>query len=52
MEMNMKAKCVIIQIKAIEQFFYVVLFIGLHKVIITFKSVDKTLVCDHSIESY
>ena len=30
--------------KAIEQYFHVVLFI--------FKSVDKTLVCDHSNESY
>ena len=28
-----------------------VLFIMLYKVILTFKSVDKTLVCDHSNES-
>ena len=28
------------------------LFIMLYKVILTFKSVDETLVCDHSNESY
>ena len=37
-----------IQMKAIEQFFHVVLFIMLYKVLVlTFKSVDETLVCDH-----
>ena len=44
--------CVTIQMKAIEQYFHVVLFIMLYKVVLTFKSVDKTLVCDHSNESY
>ena len=34
--------------KAIEQYFHVVLFIMLHKVVLTFKFVDETLVCDHS----
>ena len=29
-----------------------VLFIMLYKVALTFKSVDETLVCDHSNESY
>ena len=29
-----------------------VLFIVLYKVVLTFKSVDETLVCDHSNESY
>ena len=29
-----------------------VLFILLYKVVLTFKSVDETLVCDHSNESY
>ena len=29
-----------------------VLFIMQYKVVITFKSVDETLVCDHSNESY
>jgi len=42
----------IIQMKAIEQYSHVVLFIMLYKVVLTFKSVDKTLVCDHSNESY
>ena len=40
------------QIKAIEQYFQVVLFIMLYKVVLTFKSVDEILVCDHSNESY
>ena len=40
-----------IQMKAIEQYFHVVLFIMLYKVVLTFKSVDETLVCDHSNES-
>ena len=43
---------VTIQMKAIEQYFHVVLFIMLYKVVLTFKSVDETLVCDHSNESY
>ena len=34
--------------RAIEQYFHVVLFIMLWKVVLTFKSVDETLVCDHS----
>ena len=41
-----------IQMKAIEQYFHVVLFVILLKVILTFKSVDETLVSDHSYESY
>ena len=41
-----------IQMKAIEQYFHVVLFIILYKVVLTFKSVDESLVCDHSNESY
>ena len=38
--------------KATEQYFPVVLFIMLYKVILTFESVDKILNCDHSNESY
>ena len=38
--------------QAIEQYFHVVLFIMLHKVVLTFKSVDTTPVCDHSNASY
>ena len=41
-----------IQMKAIDQYFQVVLFIMLYKVVVTFKSVDETLVCEHSNESY
>ena len=39
-----------IQIKAIEQYFHVVLFIMLYKVVLTFKSVDESVVCDNSDE--
>ena len=38
--------------KAIEQYFHVVLFTMLYKVVLTYKSVDETLVCNHSIESF
>ena len=38
--------------KAIEQYFHVVLFIMLYKVVLAFESVDGALVCDHSNESY
>ena len=38
--------------KATEQDFSVVLFIMLYKVVLTFKSVDEILKCDHSNESY
>ena len=37
-----------IQIKAIEQYFHVVWFIVLYKVVLIFKSVNETPVCDHS----
>ena len=38
--------------KAIEQYFHVVLFIMLYKVVITPKSVDETLVCDSTFMWY
>ena len=41
-----------IQMKVIEQYFPVVLFIMLYEVILTFESVDEILKCDHSNESY
>ena len=41
-----------IQMKAIEQYFHVALFIIMYKVVLNFKSVDETLVCNHSNESY
>ena len=38
--------------KAIEQYFHAVPFIMKHKVVLSFKFVTKTLVCDQSNESY
>ena len=38
--------------KATEQYFPLVLFIVLYKVVLTFESVDEILKCDHSTESY
>ena len=48
----MKSYGVAIQMKATEQYFPVKLFIILHKVVLTFESVDEILWCDHSNESY
>ena len=41
-----------IQIEATEQYFPVVLFIVLYKVVLPFESVDEIPKCDHSNESY
>ena len=38
--------------KAIEQYFPVVLFIMLCKVVLTFESVDEVLKCDHSNQKF
>ena len=46
--MQMKA---VIQMKG-EQYFPVVMFIMLYKVVQTFDSVNEILKCDHSNESY
>ena len=48
----MKSYSMTIQLKAIEQYFPVVLFIMLYKVVLTFESVHEILKCDHSNESY
>ena len=49
----MKSQTVTIQMKATEQYFPVVLFVMLHKVVLCFKSMDEILKCDdHSNESY
>ena len=40
-----------IQMKVTEQYFPVMLFIMLYKVVLTFVSVDEILKCDHSNES-
>ena len=47
-----KSYDVTIQIKATDQYFPVVLFIMLYKVVLTFESVDEILWCYHSNESY
>ena len=47
-----KSCIVTIQKKSIEQYLPVVLFLMLYKVVLTFKSVDEILKCDHSNESY
>jgi len=47
----MKSYSVTIQMKATEQYFPVVLFIMLYKVVLTFESVDEILQCDHSNET-
>ena len=38
--------------KAAEQYFPVVLFIMLYRMVLTLESVDETLKCDHSNQSY
>ena len=38
--------------KATEQYFSVVLFIMLYKVVLTFESVEEILKCDHSSDGY
>ena len=40
------------QVKAIEQYFPVVLFIILYKIVVTVLLVDEILKCDHSDKSY
>ena len=47
-----KHKRVTIQMKAIEQYFHVVLFVMLYKVVLTFTPFDETLVCDHSMKAF
>ena len=51
MSLWLKSLSVTIQMKATEQYFPVVLFIMLYKVVLTFESVDEILKCDHSNES-
>ena len=48
----MKFLSVTIQVKATEQYFPVVLFIMLYKVVLTSESVDEILKCNHSNGSY
>ena len=44
----MKSYSVTIQMKAIEQYFPVVLFIKLYRVVPIFESADEILKCEHS----
>ena len=46
--MPIKLQCVTIQMRATEQHFHAILFIIMYKVVLTFESVDESLVCDHS----
>ena len=48
----MKSWSVTIQMKATEQYFPVILFIMLYKVVLAFESVDEILMFNHSNESY
>ena len=48
----MKSQSVTIQMKAVENYFPVVLFIMRYKMALTFESVEEILKCDHSNESY
>jgi len=48
----MKSSSVTIQMKAIEQYVSVVLFIMTYKVVLPFEAVDKILKFDHLNESY
>ena len=41
-----------IQMKAIDQYFPVVLFFMLYKVVLTFECVDEIVKCGHSNERY
>ena len=52
LSLRMKSYGVTIQMKATEQYFPVVLFIMLYKVVLTFESEDEILQCDHSNERY
>ena len=48
----MKSSGVTIQLKNTEEYFPVILFIMLYKVVLTFESADEIPKCDHSNESY
>ena len=47
----MKSQSVTIQMNAVEQYFPVILFTMLHKVVLSFESVDEILTCYLSNES-
>ena len=45
-------KIVTILLRATKQYFRVVLFIMMYKMVLTFESVDEVLNSNHSVESY
>lgn len=47
----MTSQSTTIEMKATEYYFYMVLFILVYKVVLTFKFVNETQVCVHSNES-
>ena len=47
-----KPCCLTILWKPTEQCFHVVLFVLCYSVVLTFQSVDQTMLCDHSLETY
>ena len=48
----MKSSSVTIQMKATEQYFPVMLFIVLYKMVLISESLNEILTCDYSNESY
>ena len=50
--LGIKGLSVTIEMKATEQYFPVVLFLMLYKVILIFDTVDEILKCDHTNKSY
>ena len=48
----MKSYGVTIQMKATKQYFPMVLFIMLYKVVVSFECVGEILLCDHFNESF
>ena len=52
MSLWMKSCGVTIEMKTVEQYSPVVLFIMLYKVVLAYESVDEILCHDHSNESY
>ena len=48
----MKSSGVTIQLKNTEEYFPVILFVMLYKVVLNLESVDEIFWCDHTIEKY
>ena len=48
----MKSLSVTVQMKATEQYFFLMLFIMLYKMVLIFESADEILKCDNSVKIY